>query len=158
MSTDRLTIYENSDGDTGFSSFVSFEFGNKVVNLMNVHGKAHPGHKKDIPERILQSQKIIDFMADKSGPKIIGGDFNLLPDTESVKMFEKAGYKNLIKDFNIENTRNRLSWEQFQHQPDFVKQYFADFCFVSPDVKVKSFEVPYNEVSDHLPLILDFEI
>ena len=39
----------------------------------------------------------------------------------------------------------------------FGKQHFADYVFVSKDVKVKKFEVPYLEISDHLPLILDFE-
>jgi hypothetical protein len=30
--------------------------------------------------------------------------------------------------------------------------------FVSPEIKVKSFKVPDVEISDHLPMILDFEI
>ena len=58
-------------------------------------------------------------MKDKVGPKIIGGDFNLNPDTESIKMFEEAGYKNLIKDFKIENTRNEISWREFKEIKDF---------------------------------------
>lgn len=108
--------------------------------------------------RLRQSEKIINFFNDKKGLKIIGGDFNLNPDTKSVMMFEKAGYRNLIKEFDIKSTRNKLSWKQFKNQPDFVKQYFADYVFVSSDVKVKDFTVPYNEISDHLPLILDFDI
>jgi endonuclease/exonuclease/phosphatase family metal-dependent hydrolase len=74
-------------------------------------------------------------------------------------MFEEAGYKNLIKEFNIKNTRNNTCWEQFKEDVKISgKQHFADYCFTSHDVKVKSFEVPYNEVSDHLPLILDIDI
>jgi len=34
----------------------------------------------------------------------------------------------------------------------------SDYVFVSLEVKVKKFEVPNIEISDHLPLILDFEM
>lgn len=155
LSSGKLDIYKNTPTDTGFASYIVFKNDGKIVNLLNVHGKTRPGHKMDTPARIKQSQKIIKFMKDKSGLKIIGGDFNLNPDTKSVRLFEEAGYKNLIKDFGIENTRNKLTWEQF---PNEEKQHFADYVFVSPDVKVKNFEVPYTEVSDHLPQILEFEV
>lgn len=40
----------------------------------------------------------------------------------------------------------------------FGRVNLADYCFVFPEVKIKSFEVPNIEIFDHLPLILDFEI
>ena len=123
------------------------------LNILNVHGVAQPGDKLDNPKRIKQSREIIDFMAKIDGPKIIGGDFNLELMTESVAMFEKNGYRNLIKEFNIKTTRNRLIWERYPES----KQYFADYVFVNPEVKIKNFEVPQNEISDHLPLILEIE-
>lgn len=126
--------------------------------LCGVHGIAEPGEKLDTVERIKQSQEVINSVKEVKLPAIIGGDFNLLPNTKSVKMFEEAGYRNLIKDFNIQETRNRLAWEFFKDTPGYVQQHFADFCFVSKDIKVKSFEVPDIEISDHLPLILEFDI
>jgi len=146
-------IYRVTKDDAGILQYIEINVNGINIFIGGVHGKALPGTKIDTPARLKQSQKIIDFFAKKKGLKIIGGDFNLNPDTKSVKMFEEAGYKNLIRDFDIKNTRNELSWKQFNNV-----QHFADFCFVSPEVKVKSFEVPYNEISDHLPLILDFEI
>ncbi len=136
-----------------FASLFELTADEKTLRIANVHGVSRPGHKLDTPARIKQSRKIIDFMKDNKGPKIIGGDFNLEPFTKSVKMFEQVGYRNLIKDFKIEETRNCLSWEQF---PNEEKQHFADYIFVSPEVKVKNFEVPNVEISDHLPLVLDF--
>ena len=59
---------------------------------------------------------------------------------------------NLIKKFAIERTRSCLS--PWFGSPDF--QEFADYTFVSPDVNVLSFTVPDIEVSDHLPLVLEF--
>ncbi len=136
----------------GMGLFTKIRTDNKTINLINVHGVARPGEKLDNQKRLEQSKGIIEFMKDYSDFKIIGGDFNLDKNTESVKMFEKNGYRNLIEEYKIDTTRNRISWEKFNNV-----QYWADFCFVSPDVKVKSFEVPKNEVSDHLPLILEIE-
>ncbi len=146
-------LFKTSPTDAGGMQYVKLSIKGKEFLIGEIHGKARPGTKLDTPIRLRQSQKIIDFFKDKKGPKIIGGDFNLMPDTKSVRMFESAGYLNLTKEFKIETTRNRLSWEQFNSV-----QYFADYVFVSPDVKVVKFEVPKNEISDHLPQILDFEI
>ena len=154
----KVSIVEDSMEWPGFLLYTRLDCKGKKLSLGNIHGISPPGNKLDTDVRLKQSEKIINFFADKDKPKIVGGDFNLLPNTESVSMFEKAGYRNLIKDFDIKNTRNKLSWEQFNRQPDFVKQYFADYVFVSPEIKVKKFDVPYMEISDHLPLILDFEV
>lgn len=154
----KTKLYNQLGDDIGFLQYQSLHSDNKKLWLGNVHGKTKPGNKKDTKSRLKQSERIINFFKDKAGPIIFGGDFNLLPDTRSVKMFEDSGYRNLIKEFKIKSTRNELSWKQFENDPGFVKQYFADYVFVSPEVKVRSFEVPNIEVSDHLPLILEFEI
>lgn len=122
--------------------------------VINVHGLWYPGAKLDSESRIKQSEIILKFLETCKGPKILGGDLNLLPDTKSVLLLE-AKMNNLIKDFNIENTRNKISWDMY---PSNDPQHFSDYVFTSSDIKVKKFEVPYNEVSDHLPMILEFEI
>lgn len=127
--------------------------GGKKLSVMNYHGPAMPGDKQDTKERIHISNELKAIWEDlPDGAKILCGDFNLYPDTQSIQILETCG-KNLIKEFKIENTRNEVSWEKFNN-----KQYFADFAFVSPKVKVNSFKVPYNLVSDHLPLELQFDI
>jgi len=146
------TILEN-DFNIGYGLYTKVLINNKILNLMNVHGAPQPGDKLDNPKRIEQSNKIIDFMAKTEGLKIVGGDFNLESETDSVKMFEKNGYKNLISEYKIQTTRNNLAWEKYE-----IKQFFADYVFVSPDLNIKSFEVPAIEVSDHLPLILEIEL
>ena len=123
------------------------------VLLANAHGKWHPGTKLDTPERLEQSKIITTFLKTQSGPKILCGDFNLMPNTESIGLVEQAGLKNLVKEFNITNTRNEISWREHHN-----KQAFADYAFTSADIKVNSLSAPYNEVSDHLPLILEFSI
>ena len=134
----------------GLANYIQITVAGEPWYICNMHGTARPGSKVDTPERITQSQIVIDFFADKKGQVIIGGDFNLLPTTSSIQAFAKTGYKDLISDFGITSTRNEVSWAQYPES----KQYFADYVFVSQGISVQDYTVPYNEVSDHLPQIL----
>lgn len=133
----------------GFGLYTEIAVGDIVLHVVNFHGSSHPVNKLDDDTRLQASREIIRFMSKMPGPKIIGGDFNLLPETHSIQMFEEFGYHNLIRLHNISTTRNRLAWRYA------IKQDYADYVFTSGDVGVKNFSVPKNEVSDHLPLILE---
>ena len=153
------------DGDTsvGVAETFKLSLGLNDLHISNIHGISQPGDKKDNPARIRQTEQIINNNSKMNGPRIIGGDFNLLPDTRSIKMFEDQGYLNLIKKNKIKTTRNAHAWIQAKEMVAdgyrfYGEQKFADYVFVSPEIKVKNFEVPNIEISDHLPLILDFEI
>jgi endonuclease/exonuclease/phosphatase family metal-dependent hydrolase len=74
-----------------------------------------------------------------------------MPDTESIRMIEQTGMRNLIADFGIATTRSELSYAQY---PPDDRQHFADFAFVSPEARVVDFRVPRVNISDHLPLVL----
>jgi len=138
---------------TGLGIYTQIDTQHSTIHLCNLHGTARPGNKLDTPQRINQSQGLLDFFREKNGRKIIGGDFNLLPETKSAQMFEENGYRSLIKDFRIRTTRNRLAWELYPND----KQYYSDYVFVSPEVNVREFSVPESEISDHLALILRTE-
>lgn len=126
--------------------------GGKKYTIINIHGITYPGTKLDTPERLEQSRRLIDFLSKEAGPKILCGDFNLLPNTESIRMLENAEMENLIKTRRIPSTRSALS--PFYGKNDFQK--FADYIFVSRDVCVKDFRVFDVKISDHLPLYLKF--
>ncbi len=70
----------------------------------------------------------------------------------------KLFFVNLIKKYKIKTTRNSYAWERFKTRKGFVKQYFADYVFVTKGIKVKSFEVPKVMISDHNPMILEFDL
>ncbi len=130
------------------------------VTIVTLHGNSQPGSKRDSPKRLAQSQKVLDFLADKDGEKIVLGDFNLMPDTESVRMWERAGYRNLVAEYGIKSTRgsnHRKLSPQYANTPEGYQE-FADYTFTSPGVKVTSFEVPDIPLSDHLPMILEFSV
>lgn len=130
---------------------IEFTIQEKEFTVVNIHGTPFPGNKLDTKLRLEHSCKIKRFLNSKPGAKIMVGDFNLLPQTQSIKLFED-NMRNLIKEFNIEKTRSKLS--PFSSSPDFQK--FADYIFVSNEVNVENFEVPKIDISDHLPMILEF--
>jgi len=157
--SNKKNLYKKTNEEPhGFLQFAKVKNGAGHFIIGNIHGKAFPSNKFDTDTRIRQSKNIIKTLKSFGMPSIFGGDFNLDLNTKSVKMFEKAGYRNLIKDHEVKTTRNKLAWDTLKNKEGFFKQYFADYVFVSPEIKVKSFEVPNIEISDHLPLILDFEV
>ena len=120
----------------------------QLCTIINVHGLWNGNGKNDSPERILQSKNIIAFLESVDTPKILCGDFNLRPDTESVKILENK-MLNLIRHYRITSTRT-----SFYTKPE----KYADYIFISPEVKTITFEVLADEVSDHSPLVAHFII
>lgn len=145
----HVSLYDG-DGDAGAALVVELAGANGSIFVCSVHGLPEPGSKLDTPERLHQSRDIIEYFASVPGPKIVMGDFNLMPQTGSVQMFKNAGYKNLIEDFAIKTTRNHYAWDRF---PD-SEQLFADYTFVSPEVNVTGFRVLDDNVADHLAMQL----
>ncbi|MBC7564632.1 endonuclease/exonuclease/phosphatase family protein [Candidatus Saccharibacteria bacterium] len=142
-----------ADGfDVGIAAFLTLQLSDVELTICNVHGVPRPGHKLDTPDRLYQSKMILDTFKDNQAV-IIGGDFNLLPHTQSIQTFVEHGYRNLVTDFEIKTTRNRISYEKY---PNAI-QYYADYAFVSPSIKVIDFVVPGDLVSDHQPLELTFD-
>jgi endonuclease/exonuclease/phosphatase (EEP) superfamily protein YafD len=112
----------------------------------NVHGLWHASGKGDLPERLEQSRHIVAAMAAvPAEKKIIVGDLNVVPDTRSVRLIEAAGYRNLITEYAITDTRT-----VFYHKAPRL----ADYVFVSQAVRVEDFHVDQTPVSDHAALIL----
>lgn len=127
---------------------IRFNLNNKIFNVYNLHGLWIPDSfgKKDNEDRINQSKRIERFMQKHNGEKIIVGDFNLDPDSKSLRILE-SNLINLIREYPISTTRSNL----------YTKQHgFADYTLVSSGVNVIDFQVPNISVSDHLPMILEF--
>lgn len=140
---------ENGGRITGSCQWVDIQLPEaKNVTVVNIHGLWQKGSNKiDTPERLDQSNIIKEFLAAKNGKKVLCGDFNLNPDGESIKILED-GMINLVKTSGATSTRS-----SFYTKPE----RFADYILVSPDLTVKHFAVLQDEVSDHLPLLLECE-
>ncbi|MBQ9012158.1 MAG: hypothetical protein IJ094_01025, partial [Bacilli bacterium] len=82
---------------------------------------------------------------------IVTGDFNLLPVSESIKNISQK-LTNLIEKYDIKSTRP--SFDDGLDKGDIV----CDYIFVNDKVKINDFKVINTNVSDHLPIVLDFDI
>lgn len=139
---------ENSDHNRKMQ-WVHIKKDRKDVIVMNVHGHWDVSGKSDTSNRLEQSKIINDFIQTTGTiPKILVGDFNLLPETESIKMIEQ-NFTNLITKYNIPTTRTSLYKGDDKH---------ADYAFVSPEVLVEEFQALPDVVSDHVPLSLGFDV
>lgn len=140
------------EGDIGNHArniqYITFFLKGKMVTVINFHGLWNGKGKTDTEDRIMQSKNIIEFIKKADGRCLLCGDFNLLPDTESLKLFETYGMRNLVKENNVLSTRT-----SFYTKPE----KYADYVFVSGDLEIKKFEVLPDEVSDHAPLMVEFQ-
>lgn len=113
------------------------------------HGLRDPKGKGDTPDRARQTEKaaaLFGTVWGGQGPAVLGGDFNVLPDSACFEHFAHMGLHDLISHHGITDTRTTL-----YSKP----QRFADYMMVSDDLHAAGFDVPaYPEVSDHRPLIL----
>jgi endonuclease/exonuclease/phosphatase family metal-dependent hydrolase len=132
--------------------WIKFNYEGEILTILNVHGLWNGKGKDDVPEKIAQSKIIKNFMDKIDSPKILCGDFNLNPDTESIKIVGE-GMKNLIKEYAISTTRNGIYFAK----PGKTEK-FADYIFTSPNIEVKDFRVLPDEVSDHAALLLEFSV
>jgi len=139
------------EGDLGQHArniqYVTLETASGLITVINFHGLWNGKGKTDTEDRINQSKNILKFVNSLPNDFILCGDFNLLPETKSLKMFEENGLRNLIKEHGITSTRT-----SFYTKP--VK--YADYIFVTPEIEVKDFKVLPEEVSDHSALLLEF--
>jgi endonuclease/exonuclease/phosphatase family metal-dependent hydrolase len=128
--------------------YIEFRHDGATYTVVNFHGLWNGLGKIDTPERFEQSKNVKKFLDSAKGYKILCGDFNLMPNTESIAIIEK-GMRNLIKDYDIKTTRSR-------HYKT-TGEKFADYIIVSPGLKVIDFQVLKDPISDHLPMLLEFE-
>ncbi len=96
--------------------------------------------------RHLQLRHLHDIIADTEKPVIVAGDFNTFWGETEIYLFMKAaGLKSA-------NTHSLPSY------PSRSPRRELDFVLYQDGIKVTHFEIPDVRLSDHLPLICDFEV
>ncbi len=133
---------------SGKYHWIKTEIKGRETLIMNIHGLwQKDSDKKDTPERLRQCELIQNFLDSHIGQKIVCGDLNIDLNTRSMEILGQ-NLVNLVKEYKISSTRSSL-------YPKSGK--FADYVFVSEGIKIKDFKVLQDKVSDHLPLLLEFE-
>lgn len=122
---------------------------NRSVSVTHMHGLRDLNGKMDTPERTEQAQRLLDLSQQVSEPEdvvVICGDFNVEPESETLRILADAGLSELVTGRGFTSTRN----SQYKKPGRF-----ADYMLISDADAVQKFDVVYDpEVSDHCPLVL----
>ena len=119
----------------------------KKLTVLNHHGY-HIKTTKDGDEETFRQMKLIaEKISDLNGPIILCGDLNLTPNSSSIEVLNQK-LTNLSLANNLKSTYGQLS----------IVDEVCDYIFVNDQVKVKSFKMSNELVSDHKALILEFDL
>lgn len=120
----------------------------RPLNVLNFHGLWWNSSKDDNDHRLEQSRRILELLDTLEGEVILTGDFNLKPETESLALLERR-LRNLVKEFGVTDTRTSLYGKPIRH---------ADYMLASEGITAKSLDVPNLPISDHRPMVLEFDL
>jgi len=148
--SDWNTVKFHTEDHARALQVVEIQTDDRTFRLMNFHGiwtRDKMGDKRTIDEINFIMKKV----QSKKMPTIVAGDFNLLPEAESIGIIN-AKMRNLILEGSHHTTR-----------PDFkdnleTGKNIVDYIFVEDNIKVGNFDVLFTEISDHYPLIMEFEV
>jgi endonuclease/exonuclease/phosphatase family metal-dependent hydrolase len=165
------TSYETKYGSKSFNKMLPIvrKQGNAFMAAPRVHGeKFHyfdTGIKRLIIElemkkyavflvhlslkyrhRHLQLRRLYDLIAETEKPVIVAGDFNTFWGENEIYLFLRAAGLTSANSEGIPTYPSRAPRKEL------------DFILYQEGIQVTAFEVPQIKLSDHLPLVCDFEI
>jgi endonuclease/exonuclease/phosphatase family metal-dependent hydrolase len=121
-----------------------------TVGITQMHGLRDLAGKADTPARADQARRLLalsDQIADPSDIRIICGDFNVEPGSETLSILVVGGFQDLVTTRGFDGTRTSHYTKPGRH---------ADYMLANRPEAVVSFDVVRApEVSDHCPLVLE---
>jgi endonuclease/exonuclease/phosphatase family metal-dependent hydrolase len=138
--------YDCLNDDNNVRNLQHIQFANGL-NILNHHGFYVHDTKAGNHETLKQMQIIADYVTSLSGSIILAGDFNLSASSESIQLLGE-NLRNLSAENNLKTTYTNLT----------IHNDVCDYIFVNDQIKVKQFSASEQLVSDHKPLILEFDI
>ncbi len=117
------------------------------LHVLNHHGHWVGEHKNGNEETMRQMEIINNYIAGLQGPKILCGDFNLAPDSDSLNKLNQS-LRNLSIEAKLTTTRNQFT----------SKKEVCDYIFISNDITLKSFNKLEDLISDHAALTAEISL
>lgn len=139
--------FDNDDYNIRAFQHALVDVNGKKLNILNHHGHHINEHKLGDEETERQVSEILDYVKELEGAVILCGDFNLSPESQSIKSIE-ASLHNLSVANSLQTTRSTLTY----------KKEVCDYIFVNDAVRVNGFKMDSTIISDHNALILDFDL
>lgn len=123
------------------------KIGGKHVNLLNYHGIAESSAKADTPLMVQQVGVIASYIYQLSGPVILATDLNVGPGGRAIAPLDQR-LVNLTVRSGLRTTRT-------PHV--LLVDDVSDYIFVR-GIKVRDFGAWPRVASDHVALVLDFDV
>jgi endonuclease/exonuclease/phosphatase family metal-dependent hydrolase len=129
--------------------YIQVDLGVKKLNVFNTHGVwGFDGLDND--DRLYMSRIIVKQI--KRLPHVVlGGDFNVGPNTQTIKNIEK----HLV---NIFKSDVRSTFNMKRKSNPVYANLVVDMMFVSKDLTIIRKGCPQVDISDHLPLVVEIII
>lgn len=131
---------------------VLVEIGDKSIHLFNTQGIW--GTNGLDTERRIAMGKIIAHEVSQVSPVLLAGDFNILPESETISLIEKQ----LVSVFKDELTTSfNVTRKNLLLSPGYANSV-VDMFFVSKELIVQNHYCPQVDISDHLPLVVELSL
>lgn len=121
----------------------------KDLNIFNTQG-IWDKDKLDSERKKKMGEKIVEKVSGKNHV-ILSGDFNIIPQSDTMRNIERI-LNNPFKD-KLNTTINPKRKNKAENEESVI-----DMVFVSQDIKISDSYCPQVDVSDHMPLVIVFEI
>ena len=96
--------------------------------------------------RHLQLRRLYDLIQETKKPVVVAGDFNTFWGENEIYLFMKAAG---LRSANVDSLPT---------YPSRAPRKELDFILYQDGIEVTSFEIPNIRLSDHMPLVCDFEL
>lgn len=138
---------EKDDGNIRNLQIAKVATDSGEINFLNHHGHHIQDSKLGDDETVRQMRVIAGAIEKLNGPVILCGDFNLSPESDSIKIIEEK-LTNLSVKYGLKNTYNQFG----------TSSAVCDYIFINDSVNISDFRMADEIVSDHNALILEFSI
>lgn len=138
------------------AQYASIEYASgKFLSLLNHHAYWEPDGMGS-QTNVEKMQRVRDFAAEKPHPLILCGDLNVIPASPAMRVWDNM-LEDLTASYQVATTLSSLSKA---NQKGFIgdTNVACDHILVSPGIQVRDFRVLPDIISDHLGLVLDFDI
>ncbi len=96
--------------------------------------------------RHLQLRRLYDLIQETKKPVVVAGDFNTFWGENEIYLFMKAAG---LQSANVDSLPT---------YPSRAPRKELDFILYQDGIRVTSFDIPNIKLSDHMPLVCDFEL
>lgn len=96
--------------------------------------------------RHLQLRRLYDLIQETKKPVVVAGDFNTFWGENEIYLFMKAAG---LRSANVDSLPT---------YPSRAPRKELDFILYQDGIQVTSFDIPNIKLSDHMPLVCDFEL